>query len=133
MMRSLGIVAVLSHLIVNLLHGSAHTALGVGLEAWQQTYVFAVILIAPLVAAGLLWTRYARLGFLVLLVSMAGSLIFGAYFHYVAISPDHVSHLPPGDSQGLFRVTAGLLLVTEMFGLVVGVFGLRTLGRGEIR
>jgi hypothetical protein len=123
--QKLGTIVVLAHLIVSLIHGRAHTELGVELNAWQQTYVIVVILVAPLVAVVLLWTRNARLGLVLLAASMAGSLVFGAYFHYVAISPDHVSHLPPGDSQGLFRVTAALLVPTEILGLVVGVLGLR--------
>lgn len=85
-----------------------------------------VIAIAPLVAMLLLWTRYARPGLVVLVVSMAGSLIFGVIYHFVVVSPDHVSHLPPGDAQGLFRMTAVLLMLTELFGVVVGLLGLRS-------
>jgi cytochrome bd-type quinol oxidase subunit 2 len=110
-------------------HGGAHKELGVELNAWQTIYVTVVILVTPLVAAVLLWTRRTRLGFLLLVLSMFGSLIFGAYYHYVAVSPDHVSHLPPGDAQGLFRATALLLLLTEVLGLVAGLLGLRVRGR----
>jgi len=119
-------VAVLAHLVVNVLHGRAHGSLNVGLSAWQNIYVITVILIAPLIAMLLVWTRYARLGLLVLVSSMAGSLIFGVVYHYVVVSPDHVSHLPPGDAQGLFRMTALLLVLTELLGLVVGMLGLRS-------
>jgi hypothetical protein len=129
MIRYLSTIAVLAHLLVSFFHGSAHTALGVGLSAWQTAYVAIVITVAPLVALALIWTRRHRLGLLVLIASMAGSLIFGAYYHYVAISPDHVSHLPPGEAQGQFRLTALLLMVTEVLGLVLGVLGLRTNGQ----
>jgi hypothetical protein len=125
MIRSLCTIAVLAHLLVSLVHGYAHSKLEVGLSVWQNWYVLIVITVAPLVALSLIWTRYRRVGFLLLIASMAGSLTFGAYYHYVAISPDHVSHLPPGDAQGLFSVTAVLLLVTELFGLLVGIVGLR--------
>ena len=118
-------IAVLAHLAVNVLHGRAHEMLSVGLSPWQNTYVVVVILIAPLVAMLLLWTRYVRLGLLVLVISMAGSLIFGVIYHYVIVSSDHVSHLPPGDAQGLFRMTALLLILTELFGVVVGLWALR--------
>jgi len=124
MIRSLCTIAVLAHLLVSLVHGYAHSKLGVGLSVWQNWYVLIVITVAPLVSLSLIWTRYRRVGFLLLMASMAGSLTFGAYYHYVVISPDHVSHLPPGDAQGMFRVTAVLLLVTELFGLLVGVKGL---------
>ena len=118
--------AVLAHLVVNLLHGRAHESLGVGLNTFQNVYVITVILIAPLIAMLLLWTRYARTGLLLLVISMASSLIFGAIYHYVVVSPDHVSHLPPGDAQGMFRTTALLLILTELFGVIVGLLGLRS-------
>lgn len=122
----LGIVAVLVHQVVSLAHGYAHTQLGVGLSTWQNFYVLSVITLVPLIALIFLWLRRSRVGFMVLALSMAGSFIFGAYYHYIGISPDHVSHLPPGDAQGLFRLTAVLLLASELFGFIVGVIGLRT-------
>ena len=125
MIRSLATAAVLAHLIVSIFHGYAHTQLGVGLNAWQNWYVLIVITVAPLVSLILIWTRHRRLGFLMLAISMAGSLLFGGYYHYVEISPDHVSHLPPGDAQGMFKLTAGLLVATEVIGLFSGVLGLR--------
>ena len=67
-------IAVLAHLIVTLIHGQAHTRLGVGLSDWQNVYVLAVIVVAPLVAFALSFTRYARAGLWLLLASMLGSL-----------------------------------------------------------
>lgn len=126
MIIRLGIVAVLVHQVVSLAHGYAHTQLGVGLSTWQNFYVLSVITLVPLIALIFLWLRRSRVGFMVLALSMAGSFIFGAYYHYIGISTDHVSHLPPGDAQGLFRLTAVLLLASELFGFIVGVIGLRT-------
>ena len=122
-----GTVAVLAHLVIALLHGMAHTELGIELSAWQKNYVGIVIVAAPLLAGVLLWTRLARLGFLLLAASLAGALIFGGFYHYLFVSVDHVSHLPPGEAQGLFRLTALLLVVTEVFGIVAGLFGLRSM------
>jgi hypothetical protein len=133
MIRSLTTIAVLAHLLVSLFHGSAHTKLGVGLNPWQTGYVLIVITVAPIVALALVWTRHRRPGFLLLIASMAGSLIFGAYYHYVAISPDHVSHLPAGEAQGLFRLTTLLLVVTELFGLIVALFALRSMRDTEFK
>lgn len=121
----LSTVSVLAHLVVSIVHGRSHESLGVGLSSWQNTYVLTVIVITPLIAMALIWTRYARMGLVLLVVSMAGSLIFGIVYHYVVISPDHVSHLPPSEAQGLFRTTALLLVLTELFGVVVGGVGLR--------
>lgn len=116
---------VLAHLVVSLVHGYAHAQLGVGLSTWQQLYVLLVITVAPLVALVLLWARQTRLAFVVLTISMAGSLIFGGYHHYVLVSPDHVSHLPTGDEQGMFRLTALMLVGTEILGVIFGLLGLR--------
>jgi hypothetical protein len=104
--------------------------LGVGLTSFQQFYVIAVILLAPLIALLLSWTRYARASLWLLLASMLGSLIFGACYHYIIVSSDHVAHLPPGDARGLFRVTALLLLITEAAGVVLAAIALRN---GRIR
>ena len=119
-------IAVLAHLIVTLFHGQAHTRLGVGLSDWQNLYVLAVIVVAPLVALVVSFTRNGRTGLWLLLVSMLGSLIFGLAYHYIIISPDHVAHLPAGEARGLFRVTAVLLLITEAFGVLVAALALRT-------
>ena len=112
-------LVVLAHLVVNVLHGQAHTKLGVGLASWQQVYVITIILLAPLVALALSWTRYAKAGAWLLLCAMLGSLIFGVAYHYVIISNDHVAHLPPGEARGIFRITALLLAITEAVGAAV--------------
>ena len=119
-------IAVLAHLIVSVVHGQAHTRLGVGLSDWQNWYVLVVIVAAPLVALALCFTRYVSAGVWLLLASMLGSLIFGLCYHYIINSPDHVSHLPAGSARGLFRVTAVLLLITEAFGVIVAAMALRT-------
>jgi len=118
-------IAVIAHLLVAIFHGQAHTRLAVGLSNWQNLYVLAVIVLAPLVVLILSFTRFAKAGLWLLLASMLGSLIFGACYHYVIISPDHVAHLPVGEARGLFRTTALLLLITETFGLGVAGISLR--------
>jgi amino acid permease len=125
MRRLLPTVAVLTHLVVSLLHGSAHSQLAIALNEWQKAYVIVVIALMPLVALLLVWTRHMQVGLSLLVFSMFGALVFGSYYHYVGISNDHVAHLPPGNAQGLFRTTAMLLVVTEMAAVIVGVLGLR--------
>ena len=124
-LRWLVTLAVLAHLVVNFLHGRAHTELGVGLSSWQQFYVIAVILLAPLVALLLSWTRHVRAGVWLLLGSMLASLIFGVCYHYIILSNDHVGHLPAGEARGLFRVTAMLLVVTEIIAVAVAAAAVR--------
>jgi len=124
-------IVVLVHLVVNLLHGRAHTDLGVGLTTWQYIFVLTVILLAPLVALILSWTRYARAGVWLLFISMLGSLIFGFCYHYIIVSNDHVAHLPPGEARGVFRITALLLLVTEALGVVLAAIAVRRFSKRE--
>lgn len=120
---ALGVVAV--HALVLHGHDVAHLSLGVTLNTWQEAFIYPVIVVAPLVASALLFTRYDRAGFILLASSMFGALAFGVIHHYVAISPDHVSHLPPGSAQSAFRRTALLMAVVEAAGMAVGVAGLR--------
>ena len=54
---------------------------------------------------------------------MAAALVFGIYWHYVAVSPDNVAHLPDGPLQGLFQLTALLEILFEAIGVVVGLWG----------
>ena len=119
------IAIVIAHAVVLVAHDVAHRDLVVLLNAWQQAFVYSVIVPGPFIAL-LLLRRYRREGYALLLVAMLGSLLFGLYHHYVAVSPDHVDHLPAGDSQGLFRVTALLMILVESAGVVVAALGLRS-------
>jgi len=51
-----------------------------------------VVTLAPIIAAGLLWTPFYRIGSWLLLGSIAGSS-FAIYNHHLVISPDHVSQV----------------------------------------
>ena len=122
---------VVLHLAVSVVHGQAHERLGVGLDDWQNGFVWTVIVIGPLASAALVWTRYRRLGAAGLGVSMLGALLFGLYFHFVAVSPDHVSHLPAGDAQDLFVATAILLVPIEAAGAAFGFWSWRKFSCGK--
>ncbi|HVO27630.1 MAG TPA: hypothetical protein VMW56_28815 [Candidatus Margulisiibacteriota bacterium] len=124
-----GTTAVLVHGVIAVLHGAAHTDLGIQMTAAENAFINVVIVAAPVVAAMALWTRFMRAGAILLAVSMAGSLLFGAYHHYAVISPDHVAHLPAGNLQGLFRLTALLLVVSEAAGSGVGLWGMKRAAR----
>jgi hypothetical protein len=62
-------------------HGSAHTHLGIELSTEQTLFVYIIVIIAPVVAAILVWTRYLSTGLWVFFLSMLGSFLFGAYHH----------------------------------------------------
>ena len=111
-------VIVVAQLLVNIVHGLAHRERRVGLDPPASIFVIVVVLIFPLMAMGLLWTARKRLGLFLLSLSMFGSLLFGLYHHFLAVSPDHVHSQPWGTT---FVLTAYLLLITEAIGTYVGV------------
>ncbi len=104
------------HALVALVHGVAHLELGIALSTWQTAFVGVVIGAAPLVAAAFLWMGSRRAGGALLLLSMTGALLFGAYYHFFLIGPDHVSSVHSQGWGGAFQLTAFLLAVTEVFG-----------------
>jgi hypothetical protein len=114
------LAAVLAHTVVSAVHGQAHRQLGVGLSVWQTWYVGVVIGAAPLVAAILLLWKRLRAGGALLAVSMAGSLVFGVYYHFIFSSPDHVSHQPVASWGLVFMATSLLLVLIEIWGCWAG-------------
>jgi hypothetical protein len=118
------LASVLVHACVVALHSAAHQVLGVEASTAQLVFIVAVIMLAPLVAALLLWRKAKAAGALLLAASMAGSFIFGVYNHFMAFSPDHVSHvagLPQKSWSLIFQVTAALLALVELVGTSAGI------------
>lgn len=126
-MRGVISALVAVHLGITLWHGAAHRSLAVRLPAGKQAFVYIVILLAPLIAAALLWTRRVVLGTWIFFLSMLGSLLFGGYHHYVHVSPDHVAHLPAGSAgaPSSFAASAAALALVELIATAYGVFCLR--------
>ena len=117
---------VLAHLAVGLVHDAAHKELVVELTPFQFSFVQIFYLILPVVAAILVWTPLMRLGAGLVAVSLGASLVFGIWFHFLFVSPDHVAHLPVGDSQWTFQVTAVLMALVDAAGAWLGVRFLRS-------
>ena len=112
---------VVAHLLVNIAHGLAHHELRVDFALPPTVFVILVVLIAPLLALGLIWTVKKRLGLLLLALSMSGSFLFGSYHHFLVMSPDHVDSQPWSPWGLTFGLTAYLLLITEAMGTYVGI------------
>ena len=104
-----GLVAM--HLAANVWHGSAHTQLAIALSPEENIFVYVVILIAPIVAAGLVWTRHMSIGLWIFFLSMLGALLFGTYHHYVLVSPDNIGHLPSGTPESHSRFTSSAAVI----------------------
>jgi hypothetical protein len=120
-----GVIMVALHFVVVVVHSAAHISLHIDMNLWQSVYIFLVIVALPLLAGFLLWRR-ARGGFLVLLSSMLGALIFGGYYHFITAGIDNVWSLGSRPLSTTFQVTAVLLALTEAVGVLTGVVGLLT-------
>jgi hypothetical protein len=114
------------HLLVTFWHAGAHSELAIGLPPLKLAYVYAVIVIAPPLAAALLWTRFARLGLWVFFLAMVGSLLFATYHHYILVSPDNIAHLPDGtdEAHARFVSSAGLSALLELGSALYAAFAL---------
>jgi hypothetical protein len=126
-----GTAIVVIHGIANGLHGLAHIEIPVPLSLLQSLFVGIVIFPIPILASVLLWTQFYNIGSWLLLGSMAGSLLFGIYNHFIVISPDHVSQVSFVGWGLLFQVTAFLILIVDGLGCGVGIWALRNLQQTE--
>ena len=127
---------VVLHLAASVWHGGAHSELGVALSPAQNLFVYTVILLAPLVGAVLVWTRQAGAGVWVFFASMLGAFLFGAYHHYVLVSPDNIGHLPSGSAEAHARFVASAATIAglELASALVGAFLIATrVGRDPLR
>ncbi|HEY0375580.1 MAG TPA: hypothetical protein VGC87_01330 [Pyrinomonadaceae bacterium] len=115
--------AVAAHAAILAAHSSAHEILGVKASPAQLVFIVAVIIVAPLVAGFLIWKRNEKAGALLLICSMIGSLLFGVYYHFIADTTDHVSHvarMSPAGWAVVFQATAFLLSLIEACGAWAG-------------
>lgn len=123
--KRLALVVILLHLLVVAAHGRAHRILFISLTPHQEIFVLVAVLLGPLVAALLLISRAPRAGAWLLLLSMAASLAFGAYYHFLAVGPDNVVSVSPGGWGRIFQVTAVLLSLFEALSVGAGIALLR--------
>jgi len=113
------------HCAIALWHGSAHMAVPVALTPLQTAFVGLVIVMLPLLAAALIWTRLRRIAAWLYAGSMLASLLFGVINHYILVSPDNVMCVPPGEYRMTFIVSAGLVAGSELIGTLLGVIAVR--------
>jgi len=128
--RFLSVALVLAHLVISTFHGRAHHGAMVTLTTFGYVYVLVVITLAPLVAGGLLFTRWAKPGALLLALSMFGSFAFGSWYHFLSATTDNVTEVH-GPWSSTFFWTASALALIEIAGVFVGFWAFRTLGAGE--
>ena len=126
---ALGLVVI--HFVIVVMHSIAHEVLNVKASPAQLAFIIPVIIVTPVVA-GFMILKFNRAGTVLLFASMLGSFVFGLYYHFIADTIDHVSHvarLEPAFWSTIFQLTAYLLLVSELLGTVVA--GLLLVRRSE--
>jgi len=109
---------VVLHLIVTVVHGSAHSGAAVEQGPAAMAFIFLVIIAGPLVGLAWMWLN-ARMGARLIGVTMAASLLFGLINHFIVPGPDHVAHVAAA-WRGLFGSTAAMLVITEAMGAALG-------------
>ncbi len=119
----------LVRLLVSFVHGHAHDELAVPLAAWQNAFVWIVIAIGPLLAMIWLWIRPGAAVAWALAAMLAAGWIFGLYFHFGPLNPDHVSAQPPGAGRDMFVMTAAALAIVEPLTALAAVWLARSLQR----
>jgi hypothetical protein len=107
------------HLIVSIVHGTAHSAAHVPLSRAATLFVYVVILAGPIVGLAIAWS-FARAGGWTVAVTLAASLVFGVLNHFVIAGSDYVAHVDLA-WRPLFTTTAVLLALSEAAGAVLGV------------
>lgn len=123
-LRGYALAIIITHLGLTIAHGLAHSHLTIDLIVWQKMFVALVIVAAPLLAGYFIWRYRLRLGGTLLTISMAGALIFGIYYHFVAAGPDNVDYDhagAPAKWGNLFEDTAIDITLIEGLGLFAGV------------
>jgi hypothetical protein len=113
---------IIFHFVVVVLHSVAHEVLQVKATTAQLAFIVPVIIFAPVIA-GLLLLKYEKAGAWLATVSLTGSFFFGLYYHFIARTIDHVGHvatLEPHFWVAMFIVTAGLLSISEILGVLAG-------------
>ncbi len=112
---------VVLHTLVTLVHGAAHVSESVYGSVLDTIFIVVVIWFAPIAAILLLRMRRWQMGSIILLVAMAGSLLYGVYNHFILPGPDNVVSFPAGPWQGYFQITAVLLAIIEAAGTLLGL------------
>ena len=115
---------VVVHFVVAGVHGVAHVGAGVALTAAQLVFVVVVITAAPVYGLYRHYRGPGAQGAAILVASMAASLVFGWFFHFVAGTPDNVTRVEPGvvgDWATAFDSSAYIVACIELLGTLLAV------------
>lgn len=129
-MKRILLAAVAVHFFIAGWHGLTHEMVPVPLSGPQTAFVALVIVLAPLVGAGMTFSRFKVQGAALVFVSMLASFLFGLVYHFLFHSPDHISAVPAGGWGMAFVTSAILVCISEAVGTVVGAMAWRRWSRG---
>jgi hypothetical protein len=121
------------HALALVVHSQSHQAIAVPLSALQNAFAVVVIVVAPLVAAALIWRGSPRFGGTLLAAAFLGAFVFGFANHYLLESPDNVAQIPATDWGSAFTWSALALALTELGGVGAAFWLLRSSARTEVR
>ncbi len=124
-LKLIAVAFIIAHFIIGTIHAAAHVAIGINMSLWQNLYILIIIWALPLASGVLLLLRRTRAGFVMLFLSMLGSLLFGGYYHFLASGADNVNSLGHHSWALPFQLSAALLALTEAAGTLVGILGSR--------
>ena len=125
-------ILVLVHAAVVALHGVAHGILEVNGSWLDDAFIVLVIMLSPIVAGTLVWTRRRRTGVLILGLSMLGALVYGTYNHFIASGIDNLCEVSIFGWGAVFRMTAILLAITEGVGCAVAIWAFSMLAHEKV-
>ena len=121
------------HALALVVHSQSHQAIPVPLSALQNAFAVVVIVVAPLLAAALIWRGGVRFGGTLLGAAMLGAFLFGYVNHYVLDSSDNVAQIPDTGWGLAFTWSAHALALLELGGVVAAFWLLRSSARRASR
>ncbi|MEX2207399.1 MAG: hypothetical protein WEF50_14315 [Myxococcota bacterium] len=121
------------HALALVVHSQSHQAIPVPLSPLQNAFAVTVIVVAPLVAAALIWRGFPRVGGTALGLAMLGAFLFGFINHYVLDSPDNVAQIPATGWGDAFTWSAHALALLELGGVFAASWLLRASARAQTR
>lgn len=128
--RSACLWIVALHAVALVVHGQAHQAVPVPLSWLQNAFAVGVIVVAPILAAALIWRGSPRFGGTLLAAAFTGAFVFGVVNHYVLDSADNVAQIPATGWGEAFTWSAHALALLELAGTLAALWLLRASARG---
>jgi hypothetical protein len=105
------------HLSIHTIHGIIHVPVNVALNIYQILFIIIDIYTLPIIGLNISKNN-KNIRNIIYLLSLFASGIFSTYYHFILISPDHVSKVPLTNLWGyLFHITAYLISIIDTIGV----------------